>query len=172
MLQGPASKSSGRGALIAAPMVGGGRLLGVIALTARASRPIGRSELLLLQAFANRVGEVLLAGGDVGPPPGAGDAALSGLVVERAADRLTGGRPAPEGCGGEPAASRLQISVSASAFSEASSSRSIGATPSTAHSSSTRRIGAPSGTTRRRAWRRAASRRPRSKSRWMPELSR
>lgn len=65
MLQGPASKSSGRGALIAAPMVGGGRLLGVIALTARASRPIGRSELLLLQAFANRVGEVLLAGGDV-----------------------------------------------------------------------------------------------------------
>ncbi len=66
LLHGPASESSGRGALIAAPMIGGGRLLGVIALAARASRPIGRSELLLLQAFANRVGEVLLAGGDVG----------------------------------------------------------------------------------------------------------
>lgn len=65
MLQGPSSGSSGRGALIAAPMVGGGRLLGVIALGARVSRPIGRSELLLLQAFASRVGEVLLAGGEV-----------------------------------------------------------------------------------------------------------
>ena len=53
------------GALIAAPMIGGGRLLGVIALGARISRPIGRSELLLLQAFANRVGEILLAGADV-----------------------------------------------------------------------------------------------------------
>ncbi len=65
LLQGPGAGNTGRGALIAAPMVGGGRLLGVIALAARVSRPIGRSELLLLQAFANRVGEVLLAGGDV-----------------------------------------------------------------------------------------------------------
>ena len=56
------SAGSARGALIAAPMLGGGRLLGVIALAARVSRPIGRSELLLLQAFANRVGEILLAG--------------------------------------------------------------------------------------------------------------
>jgi DNA-binding CsgD family transcriptional regulator len=55
------------GALIAAPMLAGGRLLGVIALAARVSRPIGRSELLLLQAFATRVGEVLVAGSDVGP---------------------------------------------------------------------------------------------------------
>jgi DNA-binding CsgD family transcriptional regulator len=55
------------GAMIAAPMLAGGRLLGVIALAARVSRPIGRSELLLLQAFATRVGEVLLAGTDVGP---------------------------------------------------------------------------------------------------------
>ena len=46
-------------------MIGGGRLIGVIALAARVSRPVGRSELLLLQAFANRVGEVLLAGADV-----------------------------------------------------------------------------------------------------------
>jgi DNA-binding CsgD family transcriptional regulator len=65
LLQGPAGESSGRGGLITAPMIGGGRLLGVIALAARVSRPIGRSELLLLQAFANRVGEVVLAGGDV-----------------------------------------------------------------------------------------------------------
>jgi hypothetical protein len=59
--------SNGReaGALIAAPMVGGGRLLGVIALRPRSSRPIGRSEMLLLQAFANRVAEVVLDGSDV-----------------------------------------------------------------------------------------------------------
>jgi hypothetical protein len=64
LLQGPAGENAG-GGLIAAPMIGGGRLIGVIALGARVSRPIGRSELLLLQAFANRVGDVLLAGGDV-----------------------------------------------------------------------------------------------------------
>ena len=46
-------------------MIGRSRLLGVIALVARISRPVGRSELLLLQAFANRVGEILVAGGDV-----------------------------------------------------------------------------------------------------------
>ncbi len=66
LVRGP-GEGSGRGALLAAPMIGGGRVLGVIALAARASRPIGRSEMLLLQAFANRVGEVVLAGGeDVG----------------------------------------------------------------------------------------------------------
>ena len=51
--------------LVAAPVLGGGRLLGMIALVVRVSRPVGRGELLLLQAFANRVGDVLLAGGDV-----------------------------------------------------------------------------------------------------------
>lgn len=55
------------GALIAAPILAGGKLLGVIALAARVSRPIGRSELLLLQAFATRVGEILLNGADVEP---------------------------------------------------------------------------------------------------------
>ena len=59
------SSGDGRGALIAAPMVGGGRLLGVIALRPRSSRPTGRSEMLLLQAFANRVAEVVLDGADV-----------------------------------------------------------------------------------------------------------
>jgi DNA-binding CsgD family transcriptional regulator len=65
LLQSPGAGGSGRGAMIAAPMIGDGRLLGVIALAARVSRPIGRSELLLLQAFSNRVGDVLLAGRDV-----------------------------------------------------------------------------------------------------------
>jgi hypothetical protein len=64
LLRAP-GESSGRGALLAAPMTGNGRLVGVIALGARVSRPIGRNELLLLQAFANRVGEVVLAEGDV-----------------------------------------------------------------------------------------------------------
>lgn len=58
---------SAGGAMVAAPMLASGRLLGVIALSTRVSRPIGRSELLLLQAFATRVGEVLVAGTDVGP---------------------------------------------------------------------------------------------------------
>lgn len=64
LIQGPAAGSA-RGTLIAAPMIGAGRLLGVIVLAPRTSRPIGRSELLLLQAFSNRVGEVLQAGSDV-----------------------------------------------------------------------------------------------------------
>jgi DNA-binding CsgD family transcriptional regulator len=51
--------------LIAAPVLGGGRLLGVIVLAVRVSRPVGRGELLLLQAFSTRVGDVLLAGSDV-----------------------------------------------------------------------------------------------------------
>jgi DNA-binding CsgD family transcriptional regulator len=55
----------GASGVLAAPMLGGGRLLGMIALATRVSRPIARSELLLLQAFANRVAEVLVAGTDV-----------------------------------------------------------------------------------------------------------
>jgi DNA-binding CsgD family transcriptional regulator len=58
-------RSLAGGALITAPIIGAGRLLGVIALAPRVSRPVGRSELLLLQAFATRVGEVLVAGSDV-----------------------------------------------------------------------------------------------------------
>jgi DNA-binding CsgD family transcriptional regulator len=53
------------GGLIAAPIIGGGRLLGVIALAARGSRPVGRNEMLLLQAFAGRVGDVLTGGDEV-----------------------------------------------------------------------------------------------------------
>jgi hypothetical protein len=46
-------------------MIPSGRLVGVICLTTRPSRLTGRGELLLLQAFANRVGELLVStGGD------------------------------------------------------------------------------------------------------------
>lgn len=55
------------GTLLAAPLTGGGRLVGVIALVARASRPVGRRELLLLNALAARVGEILANDEDVGP---------------------------------------------------------------------------------------------------------
>jgi DNA-binding CsgD family transcriptional regulator len=47
---------------ICAPMVATGRLVGVICLTTRPSRLTGRTELLLLQAFSNRVGEILVVG--------------------------------------------------------------------------------------------------------------
>jgi GAF domain-containing protein len=57
-----------RGTLMAAPIVGEGRLLGMIALAARVSRPVSRGELLLLQAISNRVGEVLATDGDVTRP--------------------------------------------------------------------------------------------------------
>lgn len=57
--------AGGPGALIAAPVIGKGRLVGVLTFEARLSRPVGRSEMLLLRAFATRVGEVLAAGDDV-----------------------------------------------------------------------------------------------------------
>lgn len=68
LVHGSGSRSGGAGrATICAPMLASGRLVGAIALTTRPSRLTGRGELLLLQAFANRVAEVLLAGeGDKG----------------------------------------------------------------------------------------------------------
>lgn len=51
------------GAMIVAPMLDGGRLIGVIGLATRSSRATGRQELLLLQALAGRVGELIQAGG-------------------------------------------------------------------------------------------------------------
>jgi DNA-binding CsgD family transcriptional regulator len=77
LIRSSGGEGSGRGALMAAPMIGGGRVLGVIALAARASRPVGRNEMLLLQAFANRVGEVVLVGG-----------AEVGTRLERAMERF------------------------------------------------------------------------------------
>ncbi|MEO8093045.1 MAG: LuxR C-terminal-related transcriptional regulator [bacterium] len=65
------------GSIIAAPMLHGGRLIGVIGLATRSSRPTGRKELLLLQALAGRVAELIDAGG---PRVAAGiDQALRGF---------------------------------------------------------------------------------------------
>jgi DNA-binding CsgD family transcriptional regulator len=52
---------------IVAPMAAGGRLVGVLTLATRASRPTGRTEILLAQAFATRVGEIIAAGGPEAP---------------------------------------------------------------------------------------------------------
>jgi DNA-binding CsgD family transcriptional regulator len=57
------ANGAGRHPVIVAPMVAGGRLVGVLGLAVRASRPTGRGELLLAQAFAARVGEIVAAGG-------------------------------------------------------------------------------------------------------------
>jgi DNA-binding CsgD family transcriptional regulator len=57
------SSTPGGNGMIVAPMLGGGRLVGVLSLTTRPSRPIGRQELLLLQAFAGRLADVVEAGG-------------------------------------------------------------------------------------------------------------
>jgi DNA-binding CsgD family transcriptional regulator len=65
LLDRPASEAaSARGAVIA-PMVAG-RLVGVVCFAVRASRPTGRGELLLAQAFATRLAEVLTAVGTDG----------------------------------------------------------------------------------------------------------
>jgi DNA-binding CsgD family transcriptional regulator len=56
-------QGSGGGAMIVAPMLNDGRLVGVIALATRPSRATGRQELLLLQALAGRLAEVIRSGG-------------------------------------------------------------------------------------------------------------
>jgi len=53
------------GTALAAPILSDGKLLGVIGLQTRTSRPTGQSELLVLQAFVNRVAEILRAGDNV-----------------------------------------------------------------------------------------------------------
>jgi hypothetical protein len=59
---------SSRATLVAVPITADGRLLGVITVSTRISRPISRSELLLLEAFSSRVGQVLATGGDGSRP--------------------------------------------------------------------------------------------------------
>ncbi len=61
------TKDTPRKPAIVAPMVATGRLVGVIALATRPSRPTGRTEILLAQAFATRVGEIIAAGGTEAP---------------------------------------------------------------------------------------------------------
>ncbi|HSI81163.1 MAG TPA: LuxR C-terminal-related transcriptional regulator [Solirubrobacterales bacterium] len=53
------------GTSLAAPMLEAGRLVGVVGLTARTSRPAGQNELLVVQAFVNRLAEVLSSGEDI-----------------------------------------------------------------------------------------------------------
>lgn len=55
---------AGSGAVLASPMSAAGRLAGVLALGVRQSRPTSRRELLLIEAFANRVAEILANGGE------------------------------------------------------------------------------------------------------------
>jgi hypothetical protein len=57
----PAQVGSARSAVVA-PMAAG-RLVGVLCFAVRASRPTGRGELLLVQAFASRLAEIMTVGG-------------------------------------------------------------------------------------------------------------
>lgn len=50
--------------LLASPMASGGRLSGVLALGVRPSRPTSRRELLLIEAFANRIADIIASGAD------------------------------------------------------------------------------------------------------------
>lgn len=61
-----AESATGRGAVVA-PMAAG-RLVGVLCFAVRASRPAGRGELLLAQAFATRLAEVLGTARNGGAP--------------------------------------------------------------------------------------------------------
>ena len=51
------------GAMIAAPLIDDGRLIGVLGVAIRPSRATGRKELLLLQALAARIAELVAGGG-------------------------------------------------------------------------------------------------------------
>jgi DNA-binding CsgD family transcriptional regulator len=58
------SSRAGAHPLLASPMTSGGRLTGVLALGIRPSRPTSRRELLLIEAFANRIADIIASGSD------------------------------------------------------------------------------------------------------------
>jgi hypothetical protein len=58
------ASASGGGPVLASPMTAGGKLTGVLALGIRPSRPTSRRELLLIEAFANRIAEIIGSGSD------------------------------------------------------------------------------------------------------------
>jgi len=58
------STKAGSHPMLASPMTAGGRLVGVLALGVRPSRPASRRELLLIEAFANRIAEIVSSGSD------------------------------------------------------------------------------------------------------------
>ena len=53
--------------MLVTPMVSGGRLSGILCLEVRSSRPTSRRELLLLEAFGNRVADILAGGATLRP---------------------------------------------------------------------------------------------------------
>lgn len=56
--------SAQRGPLLAAPMTAQNRLVGILALGVRQSRPTSRRELLLVEAFATRIAEIIASGSE------------------------------------------------------------------------------------------------------------
>jgi DNA-binding CsgD family transcriptional regulator len=58
------STKAGAHPLLASPMTSGSRLTGVLALGIRPSRPASRRELLLIEAFANRIADIIASGSD------------------------------------------------------------------------------------------------------------
>ena len=64
----PAAPAPARSAVVAP--IASGRLVGVLCFSVRASRPAGRSELLLVQAFATRLAEVITGNRTGGAPAG------------------------------------------------------------------------------------------------------
>lgn len=64
LISASAASSEPSGPLLAAPLMAAGRLVGVLALGVRHSRPTSRRELLLMEAFANRIAEILANGAD------------------------------------------------------------------------------------------------------------
>ena len=63
----PASDDHASSPMLVTPMVSGGRLSGILCLEVRPSRPTSRRELLLLEAFGNRLADILAGGGDLAP---------------------------------------------------------------------------------------------------------
>lgn len=59
LVTAPGGPDAAPGPVLATPMIGGGRLVGVLCMGVRSSRPVSRREMLLLEAFAHRVAEVL-----------------------------------------------------------------------------------------------------------------
>ena len=84
LVSAPQSDEHPSGApMLVTPMVSGGRLSGILCLEVRSSRPTSRRELLLLEAFGNRVADIL-AGGRPYARPALGASALPRLLDRHA----------------------------------------------------------------------------------------
>ena len=67
LVSAPGAEAGSGSPMLVSPMVTGGRLTGVLCLEVRSSRPTSRRELLLLEAFGNRIAEILAESGDASP---------------------------------------------------------------------------------------------------------